>query len=109
MLLGSNSLFTVSTTLGSIYRLGHWYAGIDQRLNLISCSKRYNSGIKTLTYVNVLKFLISVACVRQCRHIETQSIHVLTGAYVSNQSTNGGVRQQWFGRLDIDYDWSPSN
>ena len=56
--------------------------------------KKYNSDIKMLTYVNVLKFLISVACVRHCRHIETQSNHALTGAHVSKQSTNGGVRQQ---------------
>ena len=47
-----------------------------------------------LTYVNILKFLISVACVLRCRHVETQSNHALTGAHVSNQSTNGGVRQQ---------------
>ena len=47
-----------------------------------------------LTYVNMLKLLVSEPCVRRCRHIETQSNHALTGAYVSNQSTNGGVRQQ---------------
>ena len=43
----------------------------------------------------MLKLLVSEPCVRRCRHIETQSNHALTGAYVSNQSTNGGVRQQW--------------
>ena len=42
----------------------------------------------------MLKLLVSEPCVRRCRHIETQSNHALTGAYVSNQSTNGGVRQQ---------------
>ena len=42
----------------------------------------------------MLKFLVSEPCVRRCRHIETHSNHALTGAYVSNQSTNGGVRQQ---------------
>ena len=44
----------------------------------------------------MLKLLVSEPCVRRCRHIETQSNHVLTGAYVSNQSTNGGVRQQCY-------------
>ena len=44
----------------------------------------------------MLKLLVSEPCVRRFRHIETQSNHALTGAYVSNQSTNGGVRQQWF-------------
>ena len=43
----------------------------------------------------MLKLLVSEPGVRRCRHIETQSNHALTGAYVSNQSTNGGVRQQW--------------
>ena len=43
-----------------------------------------------------LKFLISVACVRLCHHIETQYNRVLTGHTFSNQSTNNGVRQQWF-------------
>ena len=42
----------------------------------------------------MLKLLVSEPCVRRCRHIETQSNHALTGAYVSNRSTNGGVRQQ---------------
>ena len=48
------------------------------------------------TYVNMLKLLVSKPCVRRCRHIETESNHALTGAYVSNQSTNGDVRQQWY-------------
>ena len=43
----------------------------------------------------MLKLLVSEPCVRRCRHIETQSNHALTGAYVSNRSANGGVRQQW--------------
>ena len=42
----------------------------------------------------MLKLLVPQPCVRRYRHIETQSNHALTGAYVSNQSTNGGVRQQ---------------
>ena len=29
------------------------------------------------------------------RYIETRSNHAVTGAYVSNQNTDGGVRQQW--------------
>ena len=36
----------------------------------------------------MLKLLVSQPCVRRCRHIETQSNHALTGAYVSNQRTN---------------------
>ena len=35
----------------------------------------------------MLNLLVSEPCVRRCRHIETQSNHALTGAYVSNQST----------------------
>ena len=42
----------------------------------------------------MLKLPFSEPYVRRCRHIETQSNHALNGAYVSNQSTNGGVRQQ---------------
>ena len=42
----------------------------------------------------MLKLLVSQLCLRRYRHIEAQSNHALTGAYVSNQSTNGGVRQQ---------------
>ena len=43
----------------------------------------------------MLKLLVFEPCVLSCRHIETPSNHALTGAYVSNQSTNGGVRQQY--------------
>ena len=46
--------------------------------------------------LTILKLLVSEPCVRRCRHIETQYNHALTGAYVSKQSTNGGVRQQWW-------------
>ena len=47
------------------------------------------------TYVNMLKILVSQPCVRRFRHIETQSNHALTGAYVSNQSTTGSVIQDF--------------
>ena len=47
----------------------------------MSCSEKYNSDIKMLISVNISKFLISVACVRRYRHIETQSNRVLNGAY----------------------------
>ena len=54
---------------------------------------------KTLTYVNILEFLRFQSCVQHFlqhfRYIETRSNHVVTGVYVSNQSTDGGVRQQW--------------
>ena len=79
---------------GQYLVLGHGYAGVNKRLNLISSSKKYYFDIKMLTYVNILKSLISVVCERRYRHIEIQSNHVLTGAHVSNQSTNGGIRQQ---------------
>ena len=49
----------------------------------------------------MFKLFVSEPCVRRCRHIETQSNHALTGAYVSNQSTNGGVRQQWYHLVDL--------
>ena len=63
------------------------------RVNLIICSKKYNFDIKTLSYVNILEFLRFELCVQHCRHIETHTYHVVTGAYITNQSTNGGVRQ----------------
>ena len=31
---------------GQYLVLGHWYAGINKRINLISCSKKYNYDIK---------------------------------------------------------------
>ena len=37
---------------------------------------------KTLTCVNILKFLHFESCVQHCRHIETQSNNVITGAYI---------------------------
>ena len=49
-----------------------------------------------LTNVNILEFLSFLSCVQHYRHIETQSNHSVTGAYITNQITNGGVRQQWF-------------
>ena len=99
MVLGSNSLFSMSTTLGSIYRFRALICWNQQKTQLDKLFKEIQFWHKTLTYVNLLKLLISVACVRRCRHIESQSNHVLTGAYVSNQSTNGGVRQLWKHRL----------
>ena len=62
--------------------------------NLISCSKKYNCDIKMLTNVNIFEFLSFLSFVQHYHHTETQSNHFVTGAYITNQSTNRGVRQQ---------------
>ena len=68
---------------GKYLVLGHLYAGINIIFKLIIFSLRYNGDIKTLTYVNILKRILRLeSCVQHCRHIETQSNHVLTGAYI---------------------------
>ena len=50
----------------------------------------------------MLKLLVSELCVRRCRHIETQSNHALTGAYVSKRSANvGALDNSVIGKLEI--------
>ena len=67
--------------------------------DVVACKqKKMQTHIHSFTSTFVLKIPSFLNCVVSCSHIETQTNHVCTGAYITSQSTNRWVLQQflWF-------------
>ena len=104
MMFGSNSMFSVSTTLGGreYLVLWHWYAGSNKRVNLIICLKKLYYDIFTLSNNETYLY----AAIRECVLLLYQwilSIHVKCFIFMwKNGACRNGVLERTFDHVNTE-------